>query len=78
MSLLLVPLVAPSGAVERTQPRREAGVPGGRRAARTRRASQEGHQEEAGEPGLARGEPEETDLTHGRPFSSVCACQKCR
>lgn len=68
MPLLGAALVAPGGAVERPQPRRQGpGVPGGRRAARTRCAPQEGDQKETGEPGLARGEPEKTDLTHGRP-----------
>lgn len=43
-------------------------MPGGRGAeAGARRSPQEGHQEETREPGLAGGEPEETDLTHGRP-----------
>ncbi len=31
------------------------------------RTPQEGHQEEAGEPGLAGGEPEATNFTYGRP-----------
>ena len=43
-------------------------MPGGRGAATgTRRAPQEGDQEETGEPGLAGGEPPPADLTHGRP-----------
>lgn len=63
MPLFLFPFLPQSGALERPQPRREVGVPCGRGAART---TQEGHQEETGEPRLAGGEPEEVDFTHGR------------
>ncbi|KAI4815853.1 hypothetical protein KUCAC02_005980, partial [Chaenocephalus aceratus] len=60
-----------SGALERPQPRRETGVSGGTGAAWTRGPPQEGDQEETGEPGLAGGDPEETDLTHGIPFCEL-------